>query len=158
MYGQVHEVAVILDRYQSATAVAQTLQQQLPELTVSSWQQVEEEFYKSMQSDKQGNHATMAIILFIVFIGVLNTVLMTVLERTREFGVLKAIGSQPSTVLLLVSLETCLLAMKSIVAAFFITLPLISILGSDFLTFKFTLASALPPNKSRVMGVTATTP
>ncbi len=78
-----------------------------------------------MQSDKQGNQATLGIILFIVFIGVLNTVLMSVLERTREFGVLKAIGSQPTTILMLVSLESCILAIMSIIAAFFVTLPIV---------------------------------
>ena len=125
MYGQVHKVAVILDRYQSATDVAENLTDRLPELTISPWQVVEEDFFKSMESDKRGNTVTMGIILFIVFIGVLNTVLMTVLERTREFGVLKAIGSQPRTILLLVSLETSILAVLSIIVAFFVTLPMV---------------------------------
>jgi ABC-type lipoprotein release transport system permease subunit len=125
MYNQVHEIAMILESYQDATRITEQLRQSIPELTVSSWQQVEEGFYKSMQSDKQGNTATMGIILFIVFIGVLNTVFMTVLERTREFGVLKAIGSRPRTVLALVSLETCILAVMSICVAFLITLPLV---------------------------------
>ena len=123
MYGQVHEVTMILDRYKSALEVANVLEQALPDLTINPWQVVEEDFFKSMESDKRGNTVTMGIILFIVFIGVLNTVLMNVLERTREFGVLKAIGSQPSTILLLVSLETCILAVLSIFAAFLITLP-----------------------------------
>jgi len=123
MYGQVHEIVLVLDRFQSALAVANRLQAAFPKLTVSPWQDVEEEFYKSMQSDRQGNQSMMAIILFIVFIGVLNTVLMTVMERTREFGVLKAIGSQPHTILLLVTLETCLLATMAIIAAFIISVP-----------------------------------
>ncbi|MFN3239430.1 MAG: ABC transporter permease [Pseudomonadales bacterium] len=125
MYGQVHEAAIILDDFAAAKDVAATLQAVLPELTVSPWQVVEEDFYKSMQSDKQGNHTMMAIILFIVFIGVLNTVLMTVLERTREFGVLKAIGSEPRTIMLLVGLETSMLATLSIGAAFIIALPMV---------------------------------
>ncbi len=123
MYGQIHEIVLVLDQYQSALNVAARLQAAFPDLTVSPWQDVEEEFYKSMQSDRQGNQSMMAIILFIVFIGVLNTVLMTVMERTREFGVLRAIGSQPSTILLLVSLETCLLATMAIIAAFIISVP-----------------------------------
>jgi ABC-type lipoprotein release transport system permease subunit len=125
MYGQVHEAAITLDDFAAARNVAATLQAELPELTVSPWQVVEEDFYKSMQSDKQGNHTMMAIILFIVFIGVLNTVLMTVLERTREFGVLKAIGSEPHTIMLLVALETTLLAVLSIAGAFLLALPMV---------------------------------
>jgi putative ABC transport system permease protein len=50
---------------------------------------------------------------------------MSVLERTREFGVLKAIGSRPSTIMSLVTLETTLLASISVSVSFFIALPII---------------------------------
>lgn len=122
--GRAHEIVLILDNYKDAGPFAAILRAAIPDLTISAWQQVEEDFYKSMQSDKQGNHVTLGIILFIVFIGVLNTVLMSVLERTREFGVLKAIGSRPSTIIGLVTLETTLLATMSVMASFVIALPL----------------------------------
>ena len=127
--GRVHEVVLTLDSYKKSESFAKRLQPALsslpaaPDLTISTWQQVEVDFYKSMQSDKQGNHVTLGIILFIVFIGVLNTVLMSVLERTREFGVLKAIGSRPGTILSLVAMETTLLATMSVIVSFVIALP-----------------------------------
>ncbi len=127
--GRVHEVVLTLDSYKESESFAKRLQPGLsslpvaPDLTISTWQQVEVDFYKSMQSDKQGNHVTLGIILFIVFIGVLNTVLMSVLERTREFGVLKAIGSRPGTILSLVAMETTLLATMSVIVSFVIALP-----------------------------------
>jgi ABC-type lipoprotein release transport system permease subunit len=123
--GRVHEIVLTLDNYQEAEPIAEKLRPAITELTISTWQQVEADFYKSMQSDKRGNHVTLGIILFIVFIGVLNTVLMSVLERTREFGVLKAIGSRPSTIMSLVTLETTLLASISVSVSFFIALPII---------------------------------
>jgi len=121
--GRVHEIVLILDNYQDAEPFAQRLRPAIPDLTISTWQQVEADFYKTMQSDKQGNHVTLGIILFIVFIGVLNTVLMSVLERTKEFGVLKAIGSRPSIIMSLVTLETTLLATISVLVALLIALP-----------------------------------
>ena len=71
-------------------------------LDVQPWQVVEEAFYKSMQADLQGNYFAMAIIVFLVCIGVLNTVLMSVFERTKEFGVLRAIGSRPAQIFKLI--------------------------------------------------------
>ncbi len=43
-------------------------------------------------------------------IGVLNTVLMAILERTREFGVLRALGTRPANVFLLILGETVYLS------------------------------------------------
>jgi len=130
---RVHEIVVTLDDYSESEAFAEAFSKKLAEtlpglafsnLTISTWQVVEVDFYNSMESDKRGNAVALAVILFIVFIGVLNTVLMSVLERTREFGVMKAIGSRPATILSLVTIETTMLAALSVVAALFLTLPL----------------------------------
>ncbi|MGV0034882.1 MAG: ABC transporter permease, partial [Candidatus Azotimanducaceae bacterium WSBS_2022_MAG_OTU7] len=77
------------------------------------------------ESDKQGNYFTMGLIVFIVFIGVLNTVLMSVLERTREFGVLRAIGSRPMQLVRLITLETFMLAFISVMVGLLLILPII---------------------------------
>ena len=82
----VHEYALLVTDKNANESIAVELARKLPDVTVSPWQVVESTFYRTMQSDKQGNHFMMALIVFIVFIGVLNTVLMSVLERTREFG------------------------------------------------------------------------
>ncbi|MBV1876589.1 MAG: ABC transporter permease [Pseudomonadales bacterium] len=107
------------------TQAEKSLRQNLTNLTVSPWQEVEATFYQSMQADKRGMNITLGIILFIVFIGVLNTVLMSVMERTREFGVLKAIGSRPLQITTLITLETTMLASMSIVTGFALSIPLI---------------------------------
>jgi ABC-type lipoprotein release transport system permease subunit len=126
MYGSVHEVSILLKDDGEARVQAAALQDQLPELTVDPWQTVESTFYQSMQADKQANNFFMGFIVFIVFVGVLNTVLMSVLERTREFGVLKAIGSRPLKIALMITLETGLLATLSLVVGILLSLPLIA--------------------------------
>lgn len=121
----VHEISILLKDQGNAREVASALQGQIPELSVDPWQVVESVFFASMQADKEGNTFAMGFIIFIVFIGVLNTVLMSVLERTREFGVLKAIGSRPFKIALMISLETTLLASLSLLAGLAVALPLI---------------------------------
>ena len=57
-----------------------------------------------------------AIILLIVTIGVVNTLLMSVMERLREFGVVLALGSSPGRLRWLVLLEALLLGLLAALA------------------------------------------
>ena len=66
----------------------------------------------------------MGIIIFIVAIGVLNTVLMGTLERTHEFGVLRAIGTRPFGVFRLIILESTLLAILACLLGAVFALPM----------------------------------
>ena len=123
--GEVHEFALLARDKHDNEQLAVELQSLMPSLNVSPWQQIEATFYRTMQSDKQGNYFTMALIVFIVFIGVLNTVLMSVLERTKEFGVLKSIGCRPSELVKLIFIETVMLASISISVGLALILPVI---------------------------------
>lgn len=125
MGGDVHEYVMRVTNKYENEFVAEQLQGAIPELTVSPWQIVEATFYRTMQSDKQGNHFTMGLIVFIVFIGVLNTVLMSVLERTREFGVLRSIGCRPFELIKMVLLETVMLSGISIALGAILITPVL---------------------------------
>ena len=83
-------------------------------LDVDSWQVVAKNFFRAMQADQQGDAIGRIIIMLIVAIGVLNTVLMSVLERTSEYGVLKAVGTKPRQIFWLVICEVLIIAVGSI--------------------------------------------
>jgi len=127
MFGKVHEYAVITAHSSDARSLAQSLTSAInnTEITVSPWQEVEETFYKSMKADKEGNKVTMGIVVFLICIGVLNTVLMSVLERTREFGVMLAVGTNRFTVMSMIILETAALGILSCLGGFIVSIPLI---------------------------------
>jgi ABC-type lipoprotein release transport system permease subunit len=117
LHGRYHEIKIVLDDYSKSREVASALKDGLDssDLEVKSWQQVNKTFYEAMQADKRGNWIALSIIMLIVGIGVLNTVLMTVLERTREFGVLKALGTRPFQVFSLIITETLIMALFSVI-------------------------------------------
>ena len=76
-----------------------------------------------MEADKQGNNVTMLIIMFMVGVSVLNTVLMSVFERMREYGLLRAIGVKPNRIISLVLLESSILSALGCIGGFFLALP-----------------------------------
>ncbi|MGA1845326.1 MAG: ABC transporter permease [bacterium] len=118
MEGRVHEVVIIAERLNRVRALSRQIEQAIdrPDLVVEPWQEFAKSFYTAMKADKMGNWIMIFIIILIVAIGVLNTVLMSVLERQREYGVLKALGTRPRQILALVIYEINMLAILSIAA------------------------------------------
>lgn len=114
--GRVHEIAVTVDKLDSVSKITRNIRERFddPELEVEPWQVFAKSFYQAMQADKQGMWIMLVIVVFIVAVGVLNTVLMAVLERRREYGLLKAVGTKPRAIIKVVLLEVTILAVFSI--------------------------------------------
>lgn len=126
MGGAVHEYAILLNHSDEAIDVAASLTSRMQnrDWVLSPWQKVEETFYKTMQADKQAAYVELGIVIFLVCIGVLNTVVMSVMERTREFGVLRAIGTNPGKIIGMIIMETSMLALFSCLLGLIISVPL----------------------------------
>ena len=124
--GAVHEIVVIADDLDHVTDLTERIRSNLdnPGLAVAPWQEFARSFYVAMKADKQGSWIMLFIVILVVAIGVLNTVLMTVLERRREYGVLKAVGTQPSQIARLVFYEVTLMAFISIGIGFCLSLSI----------------------------------
>ena len=115
--GRSHEIVVIVSNINDVLKITKTIEANLADstLNVAPWHEVAKAFYRAMQADQQGDAIGRIIIMLIVAIGVLNTVLMSVLERTSEYGVLKAIGTKPRQIFWLVICEVLIIALGSIV-------------------------------------------
>ena len=113
---RVHEIVVIVSNINRVDKITSAIETQLnnPTLDVAPWQVVAKSFYRAMRTDQQGDRISRLVIMLIVAIGVFNTVLMSVLERTREYGVLKAVGTKPVQIFWLVVCEVVIIALGSI--------------------------------------------
>jgi putative ABC transport system permease protein len=121
LWDQVHEIAVVLRDMRTARETTSQIQQILDReypgntLSTASWQEFAADFYRAMQADKNGMYLSLVVVVIIAAITVLNTVLMSVMERQREYGVLKAIGTRPNDIVKMIMAETSLLALLSII-------------------------------------------
>ena len=106
-----------------------------PLCEVLSWQQTQTELASIITMDRIGNYISQVLIGLLIAAGILNTMLMSVMERTREFGVMMAIGMSPKTLFKLVIVESVCLALIGIVLGIIITAPWYAYLyyvGLDF--------------------------
>jgi ABC-type lipoprotein release transport system permease subunit len=102
-------VAVLLRSIDRSPEIAHALAEKLPELEVLPWQQAAPELYATIALDQGALYLMMAVVYIVVAAGILNTILLSVLERTRELGVLLALGAEPGRLIRLILTEAALL-------------------------------------------------
>ncbi|RJO65878.1 MAG: ABC transporter permease [Myxococcales bacterium] len=92
--------------------------------TAVSWARVMPDVSGAIAMDQVGNYFLQVFIFLLIGAGILNTVLMSVLERKREFGVMVAVGLSPARLWRLVMTETFCLAMAGLAVGAILSLPL----------------------------------
>ncbi len=120
MDGLVNIVAIGTRGLQSVDAVGTEIQSslehhKLDKLAVLPWSEVMPELKQGMDLDKINHSIFMAILVIVVAFGVMNTILMSVTERFREFGITLALGMRSGGLAKLVVLETLCMSLTGIV-------------------------------------------
>jgi len=81
------------------------------ELEVLTWPEFMPELVQLLRFDSAGGYVFLLILLLVIAFGVLNTILMAVLERTWEFGVLLSLGTKPRRIFGMILLEALFIAL-----------------------------------------------
>ncbi|MCB0531931.1 MAG: ABC transporter permease [Lewinellaceae bacterium] len=108
--GRAHEAAILLHRDDDLDSVFQKLKQALPQYRIERWQEISPETALVLSSLDTYSLVFIFIILLALSFGIINTMLMAVLERTREIGMLMAVGMNKLKVFGMVVWETIMLA------------------------------------------------
>jgi ABC-type lipoprotein release transport system permease subunit len=114
--GQVHEMALSMKNPLLAGETASRLDALLPkDLDALGWGELLPEMQEAIASYDVSRLIMAGILYFATGLGILNTLFMSVMERTREFGILLALGMRPWRIRILVLLETLLMSCLSLV-------------------------------------------
>jgi ABC-type lipoprotein release transport system permease subunit len=112
MNGAGHQVVILAPTLDDAPRVQEQVAATLPqELVVHDWTALQPGLKQAIQADMSSAFFMYGILVVLVAFSVLNTQLMSVLERTHEFGVVMALGMKPGRLGRLVMLETTLMGL-----------------------------------------------
>ena len=103
------EIAIILNDIDKIPAVEALLKSRLPGLDIRNWIELRPEMGLISSAIATEVYVILGIILFALAFGIVNTMLMIVFERTRELGMLMAVGMSKSKVFRMIMLETIFL-------------------------------------------------
>lgn len=103
--GQSTEIAIFMQQVGEEDSAMSSLQVKLPSYEVDSWQTLRPEIRQTLDAKLTFTSLMGGVVLGIAGIGILNLMLMAVFERTREMGVLSALGMKGRQVMGLFLLE-----------------------------------------------------
>ena len=95
------------------------------EYAVMSWEEMNPELVQMIESDKAGHAIMRAVLYILIGFGIFGTVMMMVVERTREMGVMVAIGMQKLRLAGLLFIETVMIGLIGVLAGFAGSIPMI---------------------------------
>ncbi len=104
------EIAVKLNDNFKTAIVAESLAKEFPKLMVQSWMQIRPEYELFNSWVRQLLYIFLLIILLALAFGIVNAMLMAVMERVRELGMLMAVGMNKRRVFKMIMLETIFLS------------------------------------------------
>ena len=126
MRGAVHEVVVIADSLSNIDAIKHAIQDGLnslglqKSLIVLDWNELMPGLRQSIEMDLISGLIFYLLLVLVVAFSILNTFLMAIFERTKEFGVLMAIGTTPARLTKVLLIESMTLTFIGIAAGILI--------------------------------------
>lgn len=104
-----HEIVLLLNGDTQTEILKNDLQQRFPQYQVESWRDLSPETELMINTLDVYAYIIIGIILFALSFGIINTMLMAVLERTKEIGMMMALGMGKIKIFFLIIMETVIL-------------------------------------------------
>jgi ABC-type lipoprotein release transport system permease subunit len=119
---KVSEIALRIDSVYQAPRFAGALKEKIDtdNFEVLTWKEISPMTAQWLEFDRAFINAILFIVLLVVASGIFNTIMMSVLDRIREFGIMLALGTKRRQVVLMISLEGAILGLIGILAGSFL--------------------------------------
>ena len=119
------EIAFRVDEEASLSDLKKILEEKFPALDIYTWLELYPVLEQMQVTVKIFNGISFAIVMLMVFIGILGVMFVSILERIREFGILLAIGEPYRFLRTQVIYEAVLLGIGGYLIGLFVGVPLL---------------------------------
>ncbi|MDW7772449.1 MAG: FtsX-like permease family protein [Desulfobulbaceae bacterium] len=119
-------VAVYVDDQRKVGTIRDQLAENLaggPDVEVLTWHETQPDLSGLIAVDRLFNYLMQLLVALVIAAGITNTMLMSVLERTREFGIMMALGMTPGQIVRMVLVESFWLGCLGVVLGILLTIP-----------------------------------
>lgn len=159
MHGAGHQVVINAPSLEAAPGMLARVERVTDahdELVVHDWNRLQPGLKQAIQADMSSSFFMYGVLTILVAFSVLNTQLMSVLERTREFGIVLALGLKPGQLGRLVMLETAIMgviggltgALAGSLLTLYFTRNGLQIPGMEEMAAQFNLPARMYPHVS----------
>jgi len=131
------EVSITLQSIGLEDSTKSALQASLPQYEIDSWETLRPEIRRMMDIKAAFSSIFGLVVLLIASIGILNLMLMAVFERTREMGVLAALGLKGRQIMVLFLLEGIFIGFVGAVIGCFLGWMAVLAVGQVGINFSF---------------------
>ena len=141
---EINEIALLLKSNQLLEKSQYNLKRNFPETEIKNWMELQPELGLTISVGDQMVFIFMGIILLALAFGIVNTMMMAVLERTREIGMLLALGMNKFKIFMMILLETFFLILAGCpigILLAFATIAISQKTGIDLSQFSETYSS-----------------
>lgn len=122
----IHEIAISVDNDSKTERLRSKLQILFPKTDIQTWKEIMPDLGMMSDMMSQTLYILLTIILLALCFGIINTMMMAVLERTREIGMLMALGLKQNQIFRLIVIETVLLSFTGAIVGMFFSFLTIS--------------------------------
>ncbi|MDE0645068.1 MAG: FtsX-like permease family protein [Gammaproteobacteria bacterium] len=107
MSNTIHRVVIMVSNPLAMKGIERDINHLLKsDQKLRNWQELMPEINESITLDRISNGIVYSVLIVIVVLSIANTFTMTMFERTREFGILRALGMQNPSIFAMFSFES----------------------------------------------------
>lgn len=119
-------LTIMVDKQKNLDKVMHSLRKKFGDnYEIMSWEEMSPELSQYIEMDNGSGIISLYILYLIIAFGILGTILMMTLERSREFGMLIAVGMKRNRLRFIVVLESLFIAAVGVIIGMIVSIPLL---------------------------------